>query len=138
LSNFSRNFKHNTMDSVKKILHIRSKSKSKSHTESEESNFSADSGITHEEGNCAQCPLSPNIHTLTVANSADVLRKSIDSELAAMTPEERKAYLEEFEEAERTGKPKKGSLLEKLIERGNRKTEEQLEREAREREMARR
>lgn len=53
-----------------------------------------------------------------------------------MTPDERKAYLSEFEEAERNGKPKKGSLLEKLIERGNRKTEEQLAREAREREAA--
>ena len=43
-----------------------------------------------------------------------------------MSLEERKAYLAEFEEAEKTGQPKKGSLLEKLIERGNRKTEEEV------------
>lgn len=51
-----------------------------------------------------------------------------------MTPEEREAYLKEFEEAERTGVPKKGSLIDKLIERGNRRTEEQLLRESAERE----
>lgn len=48
-----------------------------------------------------------------------------------MSPDEREKYLKEFEDAEREGGPKKGSLLERLIERGNRKTEEQIERETR-------
>jgi len=51
-----------------------------------------------------------------------------------MTPDERDRYIKEMEEAEKTGAPKKGSFLDRLIERGNRRTEEQLEREARERE----
>lgn len=54
-----------------------------------------------------------------------------------MSPAEREAYLKEFEEAERTGEPKKGSLLEKLIARGNKRTEEQIAREAGEKEAAR-
>ncbi|KAF1851707.1 uncharacterized protein K460DRAFT_362451 [Cucurbitaria berberidis CBS 394.84] len=65
-------------------------------------------------------------------------RDSIDSELAAMPPNERVAYLKEFEDSDKHGEPKKGGLIEKLIARGNRKTEEQIEREAREREAAHR
>ena len=57
-------------------------------------------------------------------------RGSVDSELAAMTPEERDAYLKDFEEAEQTGAPKKGSFLEKLIERGNKRTEDQIAKES--------
>ncbi|KAF2177237.1 hypothetical protein K469DRAFT_644737 [Zopfia rhizophila CBS 207.26] len=87
------------MDKVKKVLHVRSKSK----VETESS---------HE----------PDP------------RGSVDEEVAAMSPEERAQYLKEFEEAERTGGPKKGSLLDKLIERGNRRTQEQLAQEARDRE----
>jgi len=88
------------MESVKKILHIRHKSKGKHAEEHSEASTS-------------------DLHDPAV-------RQSFDEELAAMPPDERKAYLEEFEEAEKTGHPKKGSLLEKLIERGNRKTEEQF------------
>ncbi|ORX97849.1 hypothetical protein BCR34DRAFT_496587 [Clohesyomyces aquaticus] len=62
----------------------------------------------------------------------EVARASIDSEVAAMTPDERDRYIKELEEAETTGAPKKGSFLDKLIERGNRKTEEQLAREVKE------
>ncbi|KAF2198754.1 hypothetical protein GQ43DRAFT_474252 [Delitschia confertaspora ATCC 74209] len=94
------------MESVKKILHIRSKSKSAS--SQSESPGTSDAQAIHD------------------------IRPSFDEEVAAMSPDERKAYLAEFEEAERTGHAKKGSLLERLIERGNRKTEEQLAREARE------
>ncbi|KAF2712747.1 hypothetical protein K504DRAFT_531798 [Pleomassaria siparia CBS 279.74] len=61
-------------------------------------------------------------------------RASIDSEVARMNPGERETYTKELEEAEKTGAPKKGSFLDKLIERGNRKTEEELARDARERE----
>lgn len=64
-------------------------------------------------------------------------RASVDSELEAMTPAEREAYLKEFEEAEKTGEPKKGSLIDKLIARGNKKTEEEIERQAKERQAAR-
>ncbi|KAF2465856.1 uncharacterized protein BDR25DRAFT_306372 [Lindgomyces ingoldianus] len=67
-------------------------------------------------------------------NEADP-RTSVDSEVAAMSPDERDRYLKEFEEAEKMGTPKKGGFLDKLIERGNKKTEEQLEKEARERGM---
>ncbi|KAF2798911.1 hypothetical protein K505DRAFT_357092 [Melanomma pulvis-pyrius CBS 109.77] len=88
------------MQSVKKALHIRSKSKA----EPQPSTSEADA------------------------------RASIDSEVAAMNPAERDAYIKDLEEAEKTGAPKKGSFLDKLIERGNKKTEEQLAREARERE----
>ena len=40
-------------------------------------------------------------------------RESIDEELAAMSPAEREAYLKEFDDAEKSGEPKKGSLIEK-------------------------
>ncbi|KAF2116896.1 hypothetical protein BDV96DRAFT_645296 [Lophiotrema nucula] len=82
------------MDKVKKVFHIRSKSKAEPTGEA----------LTHDAE----------------------LRQSIDEELAAMSPDEREKYLKEFEEAEKTGTPKKGSLIERLIERGNRKTEEEL------------
>ena len=65
-------------------------------------------------------------------------RDSIDSELAAMPPQERVAYLKEFEESDKTGEPKKGGLIEKLIARGNKRTEDQIAREAKEREEAHR
>ena len=61
-------------------------------------------------------------------------RDSIDSELAAMPPHERVAYLSEFEHSDKHDAPKKGGLIEKLIARGNKRTEEQLAREAKERE----
>lgn len=55
-----------------------------------------------------------------------------------MPPHERVAYLKEFEDSDKHDEPKKGGLIEKLIARGNRKTEEQIERETREREAAHR
>ncbi|OAL49798.1 hypothetical protein IQ07DRAFT_587490 [Pyrenochaeta sp. DS3sAY3a] len=64
-------------------------------------------------------------------------RDSIDSELAAMPPQERVAYLKEFEDSDKHGEPKRGGLIEKLIARGNKKTEDQIEREAKERDAAR-
>ncbi|KAF1943111.1 hypothetical protein EJ02DRAFT_374264 [Clathrospora elynae] len=64
-------------------------------------------------------------------------RDSIDSELAAMPPHERVAYLKEFEDSDKHDTPKRGGLLEKLIARGNKKTEDQIERETREREAHR-
>jgi len=70
----------------------------------------------------------------TIADNRD----SIDSELAAMPPSERVAYLKEFDESDKNDSPRKGGLIEKLIARGNRKTEEQIERETREREAAHR
>lgn len=51
-----------------------------------------------------------------------------------MTQEEREAYLKEFEDAEKTGEAKKGSLIDKLIARGNKRTEDQLAEEQRQRE----
>ena len=53
-----------------------------------------------------------------------------------MDPKDRVAYLQEYEHSDKHDAPKKGGLLEKLIARGNRRTEEQLEREQREREEA--
>ncbi|KAH6870695.1 hypothetical protein BKA58DRAFT_181835 [Alternaria rosae] len=61
-------------------------------------------------------------------------RDSIDSELAAMPPSERVAYLKEFEDSDKHDTPKKGGLLEKLIARGNKKTEDQIAAETKERE----
>jgi hypothetical protein len=52
-----------------------------------------------------------------------------------MPPHERVAYLQEFEHSDKHDTPKKGGLIEKLIARGNKRTEEQLESEAREREQ---
>jgi hypothetical protein len=57
-------------------------------------------------------------------------RDSYDSELDAMSPEERVRYLKEYEHAEKHGEPKKGSFLDRLISRGNKKTEEDLAAEA--------
>jgi hypothetical protein len=54
-----------------------------------------------------------------------------------MAPHERVAYLQEFEHSDKHDEPKKGGLIEKLIARGNKRTEEQLEREAREYEASR-
>jgi hypothetical protein len=51
-----------------------------------------------------------------------------------MPPHERVAYLQEFEHSDKHDEPKKGGLIEKLIARGNKRTEEQLAREAKERE----
>ena len=51
-----------------------------------------------------------------------------------MTPAEREAYLKEFEDAEREDQAKKGSLIDKLIARGNKRTEDQLIEEQRQRE----
>ena len=65
-------------------------------------------------------------------------RDSIDSELAAMPPQERVAYLQEYEHSDKHDTPKKGGLIEKLIARGNKRTEEQLEREQKEREESQR
>lgn len=51
-----------------------------------------------------------------------------------MSPAEREAYLKEFEDAEKEGEAKKGSLIDKLIARGNKRTEDQLIEEQRQRE----
>lgn len=52
-----------------------------------------------------------------------------------MPPQERIAYLKEFEESDKHDAPRKGGLIEKLIARGNKKTEDQIEAETREREQ---
>ncbi|KAH6618748.1 hypothetical protein C7974DRAFT_36550 [Boeremia exigua] len=56
-------------------------------------------------------------------------RGSFDEELATMTPDERVAYLKEYDESDKTDEPKKGGLIEKLIARGNKRTEDQLAQE---------
>jgi hypothetical protein len=81
-------------------------------------------------------PLPSYPATHQSANTKTDARASIDSEVAAMSPAERDAYIKDLEDAEKTGAPKKGSFLEKLIERGNKKTEEQLVKEAEERQRA--
>ncbi|KAI8934837.1 hypothetical protein NX059_008517 [Plenodomus lindquistii] len=99
------------MDKIKEKLHIGSSKKTETETH----------GSSH----------SDNIGTI------EDNRDSIDSELASMPPHERVAYLKEFEESDKHDKPKKGGLLEKLIARGNKQTEEQIERESREQEARR-
>jgi hypothetical protein len=54
-----------------------------------------------------------------------------------MTPAEREAYLKEWDETEKSEAAKKNGLIEKLIARGNKRTEEQLMQEQREREALR-
>lgn len=54
-----------------------------------------------------------------------------------MTPDERIRYLKEHDYAEKHDEPKKGSFLEKLIAKGNKKTEDDLAEEARMAEAAR-
>lgn len=44
-----------------------------------------------------------------------VQRESFDEEVAAMSPEEREAYLKEFDEADRSGAHKPGGLIEKRM-----------------------
>jgi hypothetical protein len=51
-----------------------------------------------------------------------------------MPPHERVAYLKEFEESDKTDVPNKGGLIERLIARGNKKTEDQIAAETKERE----
>jgi hypothetical protein len=48
--------------------------------------------------------------------------------MAAMDPKERADYLKEFEDAEKDENwtPKKGSLLDRLIAKGNKKTEDEI------------
>ncbi|USP81181.1 uncharacterized protein yc1106_08455 [Curvularia clavata] len=94
------------MDKLKEKLHIGSRRKSQP-----ENDISASTG--------------------TIEDNRD----SIDSELAQMPPEERVAYLKEFEESDKHDAPKKGGLIEKLIARGNKKTEDQIAAETREREQ---
>jgi len=50
-----------------------------------------------------------------------------------MTPAEREAYLKEWDETEKTDAAKKNGLIEKLIARGNKRTEDQLLQEQRDR-----
>ncbi|CAN9129038.1 hypothetical protein CC77DRAFT_1004812 [Alternaria alternata] len=94
------------MDKIKEKLHIGSKNK-------------AENDVTTSTGNVG-----------TIEENRD----SIDSELAAMPPQERVAYLKEFEDSDKHDTPKKGGLLEKLIARGNKKTEDQIAQETKERE----
>ncbi|KAF2447107.1 hypothetical protein P171DRAFT_430042 [Karstenula rhodostoma CBS 690.94] len=95
-----------TIDKLKDKLHIRRKSQSE------------DAGYT------------PGSH------ASDVQRESFDEELAALPLEEREAYLKEFEEADKVGEHKKGGLIDRLIAKGNKRTEEQLAQEQQEREKA--
>ncbi|KAL5386020.1 hypothetical protein DPSP01_004452 [Paraphaeosphaeria sporulosa] len=95
-----------TMDKLKDKLHIRRKS------QSEEAAFPSGS------------------------HASDVQRESFDEELAALPLEEREAYLKEFEEADKVGEHKKGGLIDRLIAKGNKRTEEQLAQEQKEREAA--
>ncbi|KAF2749039.1 hypothetical protein M011DRAFT_475785 [Sporormia fimetaria CBS 119925] len=91
------------MDKVKSALHIGSK---------------------HKEDKAAALENEPHTHRTSTDR-----RDSYDSELEAMSPDERIKYLKEFEHAEKHGEAKKGSFLERLILRGNKKTEEEIERE---------
>jgi hypothetical protein len=54
-----------------------------------------------------------------------------------MTPAEREAYLKEWDETEKTDQAKKNGLIEKLIARGNKRTEDQLLQEQKERDALR-
>ncbi|KAF2850952.1 hypothetical protein T440DRAFT_395883 [Plenodomus tracheiphilus IPT5] len=101
------------MDKIKEKLHIGSSNKKNTETDT--------FGSSH------------NDHVGTIEDNRD----SIDSELASMPPHERVAYLKEFEDSDKHETPKKGGLLEKLIARGNKRTEEQIEREGREEEARR-
>lgn len=53
-----------------------------------------------------------------------------------MTPDERVRYLKDLDHAEKHGEPKKGSFLERLIARGNKKTEDEIAAEAQARAQA--
>ena len=44
-----------------------------------------------------------------------VQRESFDEELAAIPPEERAAYLKEYEDADKTGAHKQGGLIDKCM-----------------------
>jgi hypothetical protein len=148
------------MDKVKDALHLNSR-KSKEDKAAALAG-SSDNGMTHfyypERMACgnACCLHTPigfkahvyflyhnTMHTPHLSHSNQLTttdtegRTSYDSELEAMTPEERVRYLKEFEHAERHGEPKKGSFLDRLIMRGNKKTEDDLAAEAKLAEQAR-
>lgn len=78
----------------------------------------------------------PHSFSRDSADHATEDRGSFDEELANMAPDERVAYLKEYDESDKHGEPKKGGLIEKLIARGNKRTEEQLAREHAERTAA--
>lgn len=44
-----------------------------------------------------------------------VQRESFDEELAAIPPEEREAYLKEYDEADKSGTHKQGGLIDKCM-----------------------
>lgn len=46
-----------------------------------------------------------------------------------MTPDERIKYLKDFEYAEKHGESKKGGFLDRLIAKGNKKTEDEIAQE---------
>lgn len=95
------------MDKVKDALHIRRKSKP------ENSGLGGESSVSG--------------HTHSREHDEEP-RASVDSEIAAMTPADRDAYLKEYEDGDHF-EPKKGSLIDKLISRGNKATEDQLKQE---------
>ncbi|KAH7116747.1 hypothetical protein B0J11DRAFT_100229 [Dendryphion nanum] len=103
-----------TIDKVKDALHIRRKSKP---------------DVAAGESSVAG-------HTHTREHDEEP-RSSVDSEVARMTPAEREAYLKEYDETDHF-EPKKGSLIDRLIARGNKATEDQLREEHEARQTAKR
>ncbi|KAJ4989279.1 hypothetical protein SVAN01_05184 [Stagonosporopsis vannaccii] len=124
------------MDKIKEKLHIGS-SRRKSQPDNDVAAASGTSDTTHSTTftsgpGHANPAAAPGRTGNTIEDNYED-RGSFDEELATMSPDERVAYLKEYDESDKTGEPKKGGLIEKLIARGNKRTEEQLAREHAER-----
>ncbi|KAF3048213.1 hypothetical protein E8E12_011286 [Didymella heteroderae] len=127
------------MEKIKEKLHIGS-SRRKSQPENDISGTSGTSNTAHSTtfnsgpGHAAPAGAAGTSGT-TGTHGGNTIednyedRGSFDEELATMPPDEREAYLKEYDESDKSGEPKKGGLIEKLIARGNKRTEEQLARE---------
>ncbi|KAF1929216.1 uncharacterized protein M421DRAFT_419738 [Didymella exigua CBS 183.55] len=125
------------MDKIKEKLHIGS-SRRKSQPENDISATSGTSNTVHSTtfnsgpGHAAPAGAAGTHGGNTIEDTYED-RGSFDEELATMSPDERVAYLREYDDSDKHDEPKKGGLIEKLIARGNKRTEEQLEREHAER-----
>lgn len=127
------------MEKIKEKLHLGS-SRRKSQPENDISSSNTTHSTTFDSGPGHAAPAgvagTTGTHGHHGGNSIEDTyedRGSFDEELATMSPDERVAYLREYDDSDKSGEPKKGGLIEKLIARGNKRTEEQLEREHAER-----
>ncbi|KAH8717045.1 hypothetical protein GQ44DRAFT_742121 [Phaeosphaeriaceae sp. PMI808] len=123
------------MDKIKEKLHIGSRRKSQPENDTHTAGTGTIEGKythTHTHTHQNYQPISYKTNQLSPPPPRQPRLHRLGTRRDA--PHERVAYLQEFEHSDKHDAPKKGGLIEKLIARGNKRTEEQIVREARERE----